>query len=78
MAKKPIEEMSFEEALAELESVVDRLEGGEVALEDSISLYERGEALRKHCEDRLKSAELRVEKIVGAAGGPSTEPFEAG
>ena len=79
MAETKIEKLRFEEALAELETVVDRLESGEVALEQSISLYERGEALRKHCEARLKSAELRVEKIVGGADGPpETEPFEAG
>lgn len=76
VAEKPIKAMSFEEALAELEGVVDRLESGDVPLEQSIALYERGEALRKHCEDRLKAAELRVEKIVG--GGEATEPFEAG
>lgn len=70
----PIPEMSFEQALAALEDVVRRLEGGQVPLEQSIDLYERGESLRKHCEDRLKAAELRVEKIVGADG--QTEPFE--
>ena len=74
MSDKPISEMSFEEALAALEAVVGSLEGGQVPLEKSIDLYERGEALRKHCEDRLKAAELRVEKIVGQDG--QTEPFE--
>jgi len=75
---KTIDEMSFEEALAALESVVSNLEGGQVPLEQSISLYERGEALRKHCEDRLKAAELKVEKIVAGADGQAkgTEPFE--
>lgn len=77
MAEKPIKDLSFEEALAELEQVVDRLESGEVALEQSISLYERGDALRKHCDERLKAAELRVEKIVGSPDNPDTEPFEA-
>ena len=65
MSDKKIAEMSFEEALAALEEVVKNLEGGQVPLEQSIDLYERGEALRKHCEDRLKAAELRVENIVG-------------
>ena len=74
MSDKKIAEMSFEEALAALEDVVRNLEGGQVPLEQSIDLYERGEALRKHCEDRLKAAELRVEKIVGQDG--QTEPFE--
>ena len=74
MSDRQIAEMSFEEALAALEDVVRNLEGGQVPLEQSIDLYERGEALRKHCEDRLKAAELRVEKIVGQDG--QTEPFE--
>lgn len=77
MSEKPIAEMSFEEALAALEDVVRSLEGGQVPLEQSIDLYERGEALRKHCDDRLKAAELRVEKIVAADGkATGTEPFE--
>ena len=74
MSDKEIAEMSFEEALAALEDVVRNLEGGQVPLEKSIDLYERGEALRKHCEDRLKAAELRVDKITGPGG--KTEPFE--
>jgi exodeoxyribonuclease VII small subunit len=75
---KKISEMSFEEALAELEGVVNSLEGGSVPLEQSISLYERGEALRKHCEKRLKNAEMKVEKIVADADGNAagTEPVE--
>ena len=77
MSDKPIDEMSFEEALAALEDVVRSLEGGQVPLEQSIDLYERGEALRKHCDDRLKAAELRVEKIVASDGkATGTEPFE--
>ena len=75
---KPIAEMSFEEALAELEGVVRSLEDGKVPLERSIDLYERGEALRKHCDNRLKTAEMRVEKIVAQDGkATGTEPFEA-
>lgn len=77
MSDKPIDEMSFEEALAALEDVVRSLEGGQVPLEQSIDLYERGEALRKHCDDRLKAAELRVEKIVATDGkAAGAEPFE--
>jgi exodeoxyribonuclease VII small subunit len=72
-----ISEMSFEQALAALEDVVRNLEGGQVPLEQSIDLYERGEALRKHCEKRLKAAELRVEKIVADDGeAKGAEPFE--
>ena len=75
--EKPIEEMSFEEALAELEAVVRALEDGKVPLERSIDLYERGETLRKHCDTRLKAAEMRVEKIVAQGETPrGTEPFE--
>lgn len=76
MTDQKLEEMSFEDALAALEEVVRKLEGGQVPLEQSIDLYERGEALRKHCEARLGAAELRVEKIVGPDG--ETEPMKAG
>ena len=75
--EKPIAKMSFEEALSELETVVRSLEDGKVPLERSIDLYERGEALRKHCDERLKAAEMRVEKIVAQGESASgTEPFE--
>ena len=72
-----IAKMSFEDAMAALEQIVERLESGEAPLEESIALYERGEALRKHCETKLKDAELRVEKIVQGADGEAagTEPF---
>ena len=69
-ADKAIEELSFEGALRELEAIVSRLEQGEVDLEDSIALYERGQALKSHCEKKLKSAEGRLEKIVLGVGGP--------
>lgn len=72
---KPVKDMSFEEALAELETIVRQLEQGDVELEKSIEIYERGAALKKHCEARLKSAELKVEQIVqGGDGAPKTEP----
>jgi exodeoxyribonuclease VII small subunit len=64
-----IAQMPFEAALAELESIVDKLEKGAVALEDSIKLYERGEALKAHCDQLLKNAEMRIEKIVLSAEG---------
>lgn len=74
-----IEGLSFEAALRELESIVGRLEQGEVDLEDSIALYERGTALKAHCEKKLKSAEARLEKIVlGPDGAKGTEPVDLG
>ncbi len=72
-----VESLSFEAALKELEGIVGRLEQGEVDLEDSIALYERGQELKAHCEKKLKSAEGRLEKIVLGASGPAgTEPME--
>jgi exodeoxyribonuclease VII small subunit len=70
-AAGPVSEMSFETALKELETIVARLEQGEVDLEDSIALYERGQALKSHCEAKLKTAEGRLEKIVQGSGGPA-------
>ena len=67
-AGAPVAEMSFEAALAELEQVVARLEGGQVALEESIALYARGAELRAHCEERLKAAEARVAEIAQGPG----------
>ena len=78
-AAVPLDELSFEAALKELESIVSRLEQGEVDLEDSIALYERGQTLKSHCEKKLKAAESRLEKIVlGAGGSVSTEPLDLG
>lgn len=69
--------LSFEAALAELEKIVRDLETGKAGLEDSIKLYERGVALRQHCETKLKDAQLRVEKIsLNAKGDVQTEKFE--
>ena len=63
--------MPFESAPAELESIVDKLEKGAVPLEESIKIYERGEALKAHCDRLLKNAEMRIEKItLGADGKP--------
>ena len=75
----PVEQLSFEAALKELESIVSRLEQGEVDLEDSIALYERGQALKAHCEKKLKAAESRLEKIVHGSGGAiGSEPLDLG
>ena len=63
-APRPVEEMSFEEAIAELERIVERLERGQVPLAESIAIYERGAALKKRCEELLRQAEMRIEKIV--------------
>jgi exodeoxyribonuclease VII small subunit len=70
--------LSFEAALKELEQIVDKLEKGTVELEESIAIYARGEALKRHCNDLLKNAEQRIEKItLGADGRPAgTEPLD--
>ncbi len=74
-----IKDMTFERALKELESIVGRLERGDVELEESITNYERGEALRDHCDRLLKQAEAKVEKLtLGPDGRPKgTEPLDA-
>jgi exodeoxyribonuclease VII small subunit len=70
--------LPFETALAELESIVDKLEKGATPLEESIKIYERGEALKAHCDRLLKDAEMRIEKItLGADGKPKgVEPLD--
>jgi exodeoxyribonuclease VII small subunit len=79
-AHKDIEKLSFEEALAQLEKIVSQLESGNAELENSIELYERGTALKAHCEARLKAAEAKVEKIRLSASGEAagTEPLDVG
>ncbi|MDE2383615.1 MAG: exodeoxyribonuclease VII small subunit [Alphaproteobacteria bacterium] len=67
-----IQAMNFEKALAELETIVAKLESGRVDLEESIKIYERGEALRKHCEAKLAEAEARIEKITLSPQGKPT------
>jgi exodeoxyribonuclease VII small subunit len=64
MSDTPVTDMSFEQAMAELETVVSRLESSQVALDDSIKLYERGAELKKHCEMKLKAAEEKVAQIT--------------
>ncbi|HVW91814.1 MAG TPA: exodeoxyribonuclease VII small subunit [Devosia sp.] len=73
-----VKEMSFEAALAELERIVAKLESGQAPLAESIAIYERGEALKAHCESLLKSAEARIEKITLAREGKptGTEPLD--
>ncbi|MBV8524048.1 MAG: exodeoxyribonuclease VII small subunit [Acetobacteraceae bacterium] len=69
--------LSFEEALAELDQIVRSLEGGQQKLEDAITAYERGAALRRHCEAKLAEAEARVAVIVqGADGSLTTRPLD--
>ena len=76
MSETPVSEMTFEVAMKELETVVAGLESGDVPLEDSIRLYERGAALKEHCQKKLAEAEEKVAKItLDADGKPSgTEP----
>jgi exodeoxyribonuclease VII small subunit len=73
-----VQELSFERAIEELESIVKRLEEGKVPLEESVAIYERGEVLKRRCEDLLRQAEARVEKITfDAAGKPAgSEPLD--
>jgi exodeoxyribonuclease VII small subunit len=70
--------LNFERAIEELESIVKRLEDGKVPLEESVSIYERGEALKRRCEDLLRQAEARVDKITTDAAGEvtGTEPLD--
>ena len=69
MSETPIESMSFEDALKELEGVVDKLESGDTPLEQSIALYEQGAKLKAHCETKLKAAEEKVAAITLAEDG---------
>ena len=69
---KDVAKMSFEDAMAELEALVGQLESGNVPLEESIKLYERGDALKKHCEQKLAEAEEKVAQITKGADGGAT------
>jgi len=75
-----IGKLSFEEALKQLEDIVQKLETGRVELEESIAVYERGAALKAHCETKLKDAEARIEKVVLGPGGTAAglEPLDPG
>ncbi|MEO1090690.1 MAG: exodeoxyribonuclease VII small subunit [Pseudomonadota bacterium] len=72
----PVGSLSFEDALRELETIVDRLDRGEIALAQSIEAYERGTALRQHCERKLDEARLRVERISRGPDGVETAPLD--
>ncbi|MEM9288266.1 MAG: exodeoxyribonuclease VII small subunit [Pseudomonadota bacterium] len=78
-AAPAVEDLSFEEAMAELEGIVNKLEAGTVDLEDSIELYQRGDALRKHCQSKLDNARAKIEKIRSADGDSADglEPFDS-
>jgi exodeoxyribonuclease VII small subunit len=77
-ANTDIAALSFEAALAELERIVAQMERGDVVLDDTISLYERGTALRAHCEGKLKDAQLKVDQIISGPDGLKTEPAKLG
>lgn len=79
-APAPATDLSFEDALQRLEQIVQKLESGQAPLEESIKLYEEGARLKAHCEERLKAAQLRVDKIVVGADGQArgVEPAEFG
>jgi exodeoxyribonuclease VII small subunit len=73
-----VKKLTFERAIEELETIVTRLEGGKVPLEESVAIYERGEALKRRCEELLRQAEARVDKITTDANGQvtGTEPLD--
>ena len=72
-----IKKLSFEEALSELEGIVESLERGDIDLEDSISIYERGGGLKAHCESKLEKAKMKVDKIITQPDGDfSSEPLD--
>ena len=77
-AQMDVRKLTFERAIEELELIVKRLEDGKVPLEESVTIYERGEALKRRCEELLRQAEARVEKITTDAGGQATgvEPLD--
>jgi len=77
-AQKPIESLSFEDALSELETIVRNLETGDAALEDSITTYERGTKLKEHCAQKLREAQEKIEKItVEKDGSIGTQPLDS-
>ena len=74
--QKTVEELTYEEALIELEGIVESLEGEQSPLEDSMKLFERGQALAAHCSALLESAQLKVQKLVGESVVPFEEDTE--
>ena len=75
MTDTPVSEMSFEQAMSELEQVLGQLERGDVALDESIALYERGAALKTHCEQHLARAEEKIAQITGDGTGTAPASF---
>ena len=75
-SEKPVEELSYEEALAELEGVAESLEGEQSPLEEAMKLFERGQALAAHCSALLESAQLKVQKLAGDMVTPFEEKSE--
>jgi len=76
--RQDIAKMSFEQALDELKTIVEQLETGETRLDDAIAAYERGSQLKRHCEDKLREAQAKIEKIsLGTDGNVASEPFDA-
>lgn len=72
-----LSKLSFEEALVQLESIVRELEGGKIKLDDAVEAYEKATALKRFCEEKLKAAQLKIEKInVSPEGVVSTEPLD--
>ena len=75
--KNDIKNLTFEEALSELEEIDEKLEQGDIDLEDSIDIYERGTLLKNHCEKKLESAKMKVDKIISQPDGDfSSESYE--
>ena len=75
---KAVAAHSFEEALEELETIVRKLETGEAPLDDSISAYERGTELKRHCEEKLRDAQIKIEKIsIAEDGSINTQPLDS-
>ena len=74
---KDVKEMSFEAALDELQKIVGQLESGQGKLDEAIGAYQRGAALKRHCENKLRQAKAQIEKInLGTGGEAETEPFD--
>lgn len=72
-----LSKLSFEDALIQLENIVRELEGGKIKLDDAVEAYEKATALKKFCEEKLKAAQLKIEKInISPDGGISTEPLD--
>ena len=76
MSKQKTETASFEEALSELEALVERMESGDLTLEESLAAFEQGISLTRHCQEALQAAEQKVEILTARTPDAATEPFE--